>query len=79
MSAFLDFLQWPAMVVTLLASWMLGSKQAKRRMQGFWMFLLSNVMWIAWGWDDGAYALIALQLGLIVMNVRGILKNEDAN
>ncbi len=43
---------------------------------GFWVFLLSNVLWIAWGWHDGAYALIALQLGLAALNVRGVLKND---
>jgi hypothetical protein len=40
------------------------------------MFILSNVMWIVWGWRDGAWALIALQVGLMTMNIRGILKNE---
>ncbi|PWF49066.1 hypothetical protein [Massilia glaciei] len=78
MTEIIDFLQWPAMVVTLLAAWMIGSNHARRRMLGFGLFLLSNVLWIAWGWNDEAYALIGLQLGLIIMNVRGILKNEDA-
>jgi len=77
MSDFLDLLQWPAMGVTLLASWMLASKQAGKRMVGFWLFVLSNLLWIAWGWGDEAYALIALQVGLIALNIRGILKNEE--
>lgn len=78
MADFLDLLQWPAMAVTLLASWMLAAKQAHRRMIGFVLFVLSNLLWIAWGWGDDAYALIALQVGLIVLNVRGIMKNEEA-
>lgn len=78
MDEFLDLLQWPAMGVTLLASWMLASKQAAKRMVGFWLFLLSNLLWIAWGWGDAAYALIALQVGLIALNIRGIVKNEQS-
>jgi hypothetical protein len=39
--------------------------------------LLSNALWIAWGWHDGAYALIALQLCLCATNVRGLFKNDD--
>lgn len=78
MAEFLDLLQWPAMAVTLLAAWMLAAKQAHRRMIDFVLFVLSNLLWIAWGWGDDAYALIALQVGLIVLNVRGIMKNEEA-
>ena len=38
--------------------------------------LASNALWIAWGAHDRAYALIALQLGLAVMNVRGVRNND---
>jgi hypothetical protein len=76
MDELVDLLQWPAMAVTLYASWLIGSKQADRRIFGFVMFILSNVLWIVWGWHDEAWALIALQLGLMTMNIRGIVKNE---
>jgi hypothetical protein len=46
------------------------------RSWGFWSFLLSNVLWIVWGWHDHAYALIALQLGLFALNLRGVTKTE---
>jgi len=72
----MDLLQWPAMVVTLWAAFLVGSKRTPRRIFGFWMFILSNAMWIAWGLHDGAWALIALQAGLFAMNVRGIVRNE---
>jgi hypothetical protein len=72
----LDALQWPAMAVTLLASYLVASQQRRRRSWGFWLFLLSNVLWLAWGWHDHAYALIALQLGLAALNVRGTVKND---
>jgi hypothetical protein len=76
MDGLLDFLQWPAMAVTLFASYQIGSKRRQRRVFGFVMFILSNLLWIAWGWHDEAWALIALQGGLMAMNIRGIVKNE---
>jgi hypothetical protein len=73
----LDLLQWPAMAVTVGAGVLVGSRARMRRKAGFIAFLLSNALWIAWGWHDDAWALIALQLCLMVTNVRGILKNEE--
>jgi hypothetical protein len=78
MSEWIDLLQWPAMAVTLYASYLIGSKRSNRRIFGFCMFILSNILWITWGWHDEAWALIALQVGLLIMNVRGIVKNETA-
>ena len=78
MEELIDFLQWPAMLVTLFAAYLIGSKRAKRRVFGFTMFILSNILWIIWGWHDGAWALITLQLALMAMNVRGIFKNETS-
>ena len=72
----LDALQWPAMVVTLVAAWLVASQSKRKRAWGFWCFVLSNVLWIAWGWHARAYALITLQLGLFALNVRGLRKNE---
>ena len=74
----LDHVQWPAMVVTVLAAWLVGSQAKRRRQAGFWCFLLSNVLWVAWGWHDGAYALIALQFALAALNIRGARKNEPS-
>lgn len=79
MNAFLDILQWPAMVVTLAAAWLVGSLSRRRRTWGFACFVLSNLLWIAWGWHDGAWALIGLQLGLFALNLRGLRKNEPAS
>lgn len=79
MGEFLDLLQWPAMAVSLYAAFMIGSKKAGKRIFGFWMFILSNIMWIIWGVHDEAWALISLQVALMAMNVRGIFKNESAS
>ncbi|WP_313705897.1 hypothetical protein [Massilia sp.] len=76
MDEFLDFLQWPAMAVSLYAAYLIGSQRAGRRVFGFWMFILSNLLWIVWGVHDEAWALIALQVALMAMNIRGIWKND---
>jgi hypothetical protein len=73
----LNWLQWPAMVVTLIASWLVASKREDRRNIGFWVFLASNALWIAWGVHDGAWALVGLQIGLAAMNIRGTIKTEE--
>lgn len=73
----LDLLQWPAMAITLLAAWLVASQRQGRRNLGFWVFLLSNGLWIAWGLQAEAYALIVLQLGLAAMNLRGVRRNAD--
>ena len=72
----LDLLQWPAMVVTVAAAWLVASQSESKRSLGFWVFLVSNVLWIVWGWHDHAYALIFLQLCLAGTNVRGARKND---
>jgi hypothetical protein len=71
----LDALQWPAMSLTLLASWLVASQRERFRARGFWVFLLSNALWAAWGWHTNAWALVVLQAGLAAMNIRGAHKN----
>ena len=75
----IDAIQWPAMLVTVVAAWMIASQKKFKRNWGFWLFLLSNLLWIIWGWHDSAYALIALQVCLAALNIRGVKKNEPAN
>lgn len=76
--AYLAQLQWPAMATTVVAAWLVASQAKRKREIGFWCFLLSNLLWIAWGWYDRAYALVILQLALAALNVRGAYKNEPA-
>lgn len=71
----LDLLQWPAMLVTVAAAYLVASRSARQRRLGFWAFLLSNALWIAWGWSAGAAAIIVLQLALATLNIRGAYKN----
>jgi hypothetical protein len=76
MQALLDMLDWPAMGITLLAAWSMASQRPKRRALAFWLFSIGNVLWIGWGWPQDAYALIVLNVGLLSLNIRGIIKNE---
>ncbi|WP_256665822.1 hypothetical protein [Pseudomonas sp. B14-6] len=72
---YLDWIQWPAMLVTVLAAWLIGSQRPARRMVGFVFFSVSNVLWVIWGVYAEAYALIVLQIFLFLMNLRGFKKN----
>ena len=74
---FMSWIQWPAMVASILAAWLVASKHERKRGWGFWVFLLSNVLWVAWGVHDHAYALIALQIALAAMNIRGVKKTSE--
>lgn len=72
----LDFVQWPAFAASLGAAYLMGSNAKRRRNMGFWVFLLSNALWIIWGVHTQAWPLITLQVGLAVLNVRGLFKTE---
>jgi hypothetical protein len=74
-SGLLDLIQWPAMAVTVIAAWFVASGRSRRRKIGFWLFLLSNILWVLWAVPAHAYALIVLQLCLAVMNIRGEKRN----
>lgn len=65
---FLNQLQWLAIIVTVVAAWLIASQAKRKRNTGFW---------IVWGgWSDHAYALVVLQIALAILNIRGTYKNE---
>ena len=70
-----DWVQWPAMVVTVVAAWFVASSRRPRRKAGFWLFLLSNLLWVGWGVYAQAWALVTLQICLAGMNFRGERRN----
>ncbi|WP_028078979.1 hypothetical protein [Solimonas soli] len=72
----LDGVQWLAMAATVAGAWLVAAQHKGRRRAGFWIYLLSNVLWVVWGWHDHAYALIVLQFCLAALNLRGVNKNE---
>ena len=71
----LDWVQWPAMLVTVLAAWLIGFRTPERRVWGFVCFIVSNLLWVVWGYQTHAYALIVLQFCLFAMNLRGFRKH----
>jgi len=73
-----DVLQWPAMAVTVISAGMVASKRTWKRNEGFWLFLLSNVLWALWAVHDRAYALVFLQVCLAALNIRGISNNRGS-
>lgn len=73
----IDMLQWPAMAITVAATWLIGSRVATRRKVGFWVFLLSNALWVVWGLHTSAYALVVLQFALAALNLRGMRKAKQ--
>ena len=72
----LRYLEWPAMAVTVLAAWLVASSQEGRRKAGFYVYVLSNVLWSAWAMHAQAYALLVLQAALFLMNLRGVSRND---
>jgi len=71
----MNFLQWPAMIITVLAAWCVASRNTQRRRLGFWLFLASNILWVTWGIYAHAYALVVLQVCLAATNIRGERRN----
>ena len=64
------------MAITVAAAWFVASKSQARRQKGFWLFLVSNALWIAWAIPARAWALVILQVCLAAMNIRGEQRNE---
>lgn len=64
------------MVITVLSAWFVASRTEWKRNRGFWLYLVSNLLWILWGCHDHAYALIVLQIVLAITNIRGVAQNE---
>lgn len=78
MDEVLALLQWPAMVLTVVASWLVGSTRPGRRKLSFGIFLLSNVLWVTWGAHTNATALVVMQFCLAAMNIRAAMKTNAA-
>jgi predicted Kef-type K+ transport protein len=77
LNEWLDLLQWPAMIVTVAAAWLVAARSERRRWWGFCAFLASNVLWTAWAVSAGAWALVGLQFALAGLNIRGALVADE--
>jgi hypothetical protein len=74
----IDWLQWAAALATIIGAYCVGSTRRSRRIVGFIIFVVSNVLWILWGWPRAAWGLIFVQFALMALNARGLVKNESA-
>ena len=73
---YVNLLQWPAMVINILAVWLLTYQAKGMRHTGFLFSLLSNVLWVIWGWHVQAFAVLGLQFALATINIRGVRKTD---
>jgi hypothetical protein len=73
---YFNLLQWPAMVINILSVWLLTYQTRRIRQTGFLLSLLSNVLWIIWGWHVQALAVLGLQFALATINIRGVQKTD---
>lgn len=65
------------MVINILSVWMLTSQSKGKRHAGFLLSLLSNLLWVIWGWHVQAFAVLCLQIALATLNIRGVRKTES--
>lgn len=65
------------MTVNILSVWLLTAETKGKRHLGFMLSLVSNVLWVTWGWHAQAFAVIGLQVALATLNVRGVRKTES--
>jgi hypothetical protein len=73
---YFNLLQWPAMVVNVLAVWLLTYQSKRKRHAGFFLSLLSNILWVTWGLYVQAFAVLGLQFALAALNIRGFRKTD---
>ncbi len=71
----IDWLQWPALLLSIVGAWCVGGRNARMRLIGFWLFLLSNIAWASWGYGAMAWAVVISQLVFIITSIRGIRSN----
>jgi len=61
-------LEFIATALTLLGFYMISDGNA----QGFIISLISNLIWIIWGYDKKAFSLLALNGIMIFINLHGL-------
>ena len=64
------------MVINILSVWLLTCQTRRMRHAGFLFSLVSNVLWVIWGWHVEAFAVLGLQFALATINIRGVQKTD---
>lgn len=73
MIAMLDqyyYIDWFAMVFSMLAVWLLGNKSR----WGFASFVLANLLWLIVGTMAGSYGIVIGNTAFVIMNARGFFR-----
>jgi hypothetical protein len=71
----ISWIQWPAMVVTIAASYWVASDNQRWRCVGSWLFPDQQRAVDMWAIAEDAYVPIILPVGLALMKIRGVDKN----
>jgi hypothetical protein len=74
----MDWLQWPALVFALAGAWLTGDADATHRVIGFILYILSDVLWIWWGWkmkQPRPWGFILMYIVFTFLSSRGLFNN----
>jgi hypothetical protein len=63
-----NILSWGGCALLLVALQLIGDK----RKVGFYVALVAEAMWIAWGAITGSFALVVMSIAIMIMYVRAI-------
>lgn len=76
----IDFLQWPALVLSVIGAWLVGGSTMTHRRRGFLFFLLSNGLWMLWAGGIEAWGVVITQAVFTWTSIRGLCANlHDRN
>ncbi len=68
------YLDWLAMILSLIAVWLLGNQSR----WGFASFVLANLIWLVVGSMAGSYGIVVGNVVFLIMNTRGFFRWKEA-
>jgi hypothetical protein len=75
-SALLPWVQYPAAALTIIGFYFIGGKTENLRKTGFTLGLVGNIVWIIYGVLPVQPGIIATNLCIFTLAVRGYLNNS---
>lgn len=63
-----SILSWSGCLLLLLGLKFIGDK----KLSGFYIALVAELLWIVWGIITGSFALVAMSIAIILMYIRAI-------
>ena len=77
-SSILPLIQYPAAALTIVGYWCVGDKLEIIRKTGFVMGLFGNIVWILYGLFPVQYGLIATNVVIFALGIRGYTNNTGS-